>query len=140
MSKNRIKSLRDITVDGEVYKWTCLDGFKIWKNKQVIYHEGWGANYPNVYYGEDNTITPRIVAKIIRLINGTEILVSTEDFNKRFESSSAIGYYDRYTSFEDKRIEYLFFNLNQAHEELGDYLKEQKVKDENIVVQQMQNN
>jgi len=128
MSKNRIKSLRDITIDDEDYKWSCVDGFKIWKDKKVIYHEGWGADYPQVYYNEgDGTITPRIVAKIIRLINGTEDLISTEDFEYRFESDFAIGYYDKHSSFEDKRIERLFFNLNEAHEKLENYLKEQSV-------------
>ena len=127
MSKNRIKSLRSIMVDDSEYKWSCHDGFKIWKDKQVIYHEGWGADYPQVYYNGDGTITPRIVAKIIRLINGTEDLISTEDFEYRFESDFAIGYYDKHSSFEDKRIERLFFNLNEAHEKLENYLKEQRV-------------
>ena len=130
MSKNRIKTLRDITVDDEDYKWMINHGdFKIWKNKKLIYENGWRSDekYPQVYYNYDDGITPRVIAKIIRLVNGTEDLISTEDFEHRFESDFAIGYYDKHASFEDKEVESLFYKLNIAKEKLENYLKEQSI-------------
>lgn len=134
MGKSRIKSLRNITVDDEDYKWMVDDSYnlKIWKDKKLVYQSGWDSHekYPQVYYNFEDGITPRIVAKIIGLINGTEDLISTEDFEYRFESDFAIGYYDKHASFEDKRVEHLFYNLNIAKEKLEEYLKEKKVSHE----------
>jgi hypothetical protein len=68
MSKNRIKSLRKITVNNEPYIWTVTDHncdgdgscrFKIWKNKVELYSE----------LVSSVSITPKIVREKILEIN-----------------------------------------------------------------------
>jgi hypothetical protein len=65
MGKNRIKKLRDITVDGKLYKWmveSVIDGkkLKIWEDKNTVFYEG-------ILYGEE--FTPSDVKEVIDDIN-----------------------------------------------------------------------
>lgn len=131
MSKNRKKSLRTIIVDGEEYKWLMDLDLKVWKDKKVIF-DYWGK-YPKVSYNleEDGygPMTPRIVAKIIRLINGSEDLIPNRDLLYRMEHDRnlAIGYYGRHASFEDKETERLWAKFNDSHKALAERLEHQKL-------------
>jgi hypothetical protein len=135
MSKNRIKSLRNITVDNQEYKWSCVDGFKIWKDKKLVYEGGWynREKYPEVFYVSDGGITPGIVAKVIRQINGTEDVYSAKDLKYRFENEGGfgIGYYSKNDTFDDKKAEKLWVEFNCKYEEFKKYLEE-NVKDEQL--------
>ena len=128
MRKNRIKGLRDITVDNQDYKWSCVDGFKIWKDKQLIYQSGWynREKYPNVEYFGTKGITPGIVAKVIRQLNGTEEEIEIEDLAYRVENegSCGIGYYSNHATFDDKKAEELWVKFNESYENLVKYLEE----------------
>ena len=128
MGKNRIKSLRGIIVDNQEYKWSCVDGLKIWKDKNIIFEGGWynRDKYPEVYYFTRKGITPGIVAKVIRQLNGTEKEVEIEDLAYRVENEGAcgIGYYSKYTSFDDKSAEELWVKFNESYESLVKYLEE----------------
>lgn len=56
MGKNRMRALRNITVQDEKYVWSVVDGIlQIWKDKKSI-HKG-DTNY--------DTVTPKQVAEII---------------------------------------------------------------------------
>jgi hypothetical protein len=63
MGKNRIKKLRDITVEGKTYKWYVrhIDYYgpvlKVWENKNTVLYEG---DVP------DNNVTPSYVAEKIK--------------------------------------------------------------------------
>jgi hypothetical protein len=128
MTKNRIKGLRDITVDNQDYKWSCVDGFKIWKDKKLIFESGWynEEKYPEVKYFRTKGITPGIVAKVIRQLNGTERENEIEDLAYRVENEGAcgIGYYSKYATFDDKKAEELWVKFNESYESLVKYLEE----------------
>jgi len=126
-NKRRIKHLRDITVDGIDYKWSAVDGFKIWKDKQLIFKSGYDRNdYSQVEYFTTNGITPGVVAKVIRQVNGTDRVVPIEDLAYRVENegSCGIGYFSKYQTFDDKKAEELWVEFNDKYEELQKYLKE----------------
>lgn len=130
MSKNRIKNLRNITVDGQEYKWQCVDCLKIWKDKVLIYESyDYNGKFPKVtFFDKDGIITPAIVAKIIKTINGTETIHSVEDLAYRFKNEyvGGIGYYSRNDSFDDKEAEKLWVEFNDKYEELKNYLEKTK--------------
>jgi uncharacterized protein YjhX (UPF0386 family) len=127
-NKRRIKHLRDITVDGIDYKWSAVDVFKIWRDKKLIFESGWynRDKYPEVEYFTTNGITPGVVAKVIRQLNGTEMVVSIENLAYRIENEAdcGIGYYSKHQTFDDKKAELLWVQFNEKHEELQRYLKE----------------
>ena len=128
MGKNRIKGLRDITVDNQDYKWSCVDRFKIWKDKKLIFESGWynREKYPNVCYFTRSGITPGIVAKVIRQLNGTERENEIEDLAYRVDQEGAcgIGYYSKHATFDDKKAEELWVKFNESYEALVKYLRE----------------
>jgi len=131
MSKNRIKNLRTITVGDVEYKWMYDGNLKVWKDKKVIYEEGYNKGYKNVSYNLEKGIygamTPAVVAKVIRLVTYKEDLVSNEELQQRIEDESnfAIGYYGRHESFEDKQTERLWAELNDKAKELEEHLETQ---------------
>ena len=69
MGKNRIKNLRDITVNGLDYKWLVEstehgNKLKIWLDKNTLLHEA---------YLHEESITSGTVAEIIDEINRATI-------------------------------------------------------------------
>lgn len=63
MGKNRLKKLRDITVEGTDYKWYVrnVDGYgpvlKVWENKNTVLYEG---DVPEM------SVTPKYVSEKIK--------------------------------------------------------------------------
>jgi hypothetical protein len=137
--KRKNRKVRSITVDGVEYKWLSVNEIKIWKDGKIFYEDGWGSSskYPTVSFNlEDGAVTPKVIAKIIKLINGTEPLISNVEIfenlnNERF--LEVIKSYRRHASFEDKRTEYKWAKFIDSYNELMNHLGVKKEPEPQVI-------
>lgn len=132
MGKNRIKSLRTINVDGIEYKWLFDDygWLKIWKDKKIVYEDGFNKGYSQVSYNlVDDQMTPEVVAKVIRLVNYTEHLIPNEDVLDAIRISEGLNpnHYKRHASYEDKTTEKLMAKFMDSFAELKQHLEHKEI-------------
>ncbi len=133
--KRKNKKVRSIIVDGVEYKWLSVYEIKIWKDGKIFYESGWNSEskYPKVSYNlEDGSVTPKVIAKIIRLINGNEVLISNSDISEKLNNKKFLKVmqsYGRHVSFEDKKTERIWSKFSDCYIDLIRHLEAQEAVD-----------